>query len=207
MTPRLVDTNTPPRPDTRSLLLEAAIERFAEKGFDATSVAEIAQAAGAYPNQVTHHFGGKEALFVEAASRMMLRAAKKAEQRTRRSETPEDHARGLISYLLGPGSSAIMLFAEAMLMARRREALQAIIGETMEILRVEGEAAMVDTLMRTGWKVRTTPEMITRGFWSAIFGLALEKASLGEDFSYASAEASALMMINLDGHLVGSGRT
>ncbi|BCH35775.1 transcriptional regulator [Mesorhizobium sp. L-8-10] len=187
-------------PSTRHLLREAAIELFMAKGYDGVSVAEIARSADAFPNQVTHHFGSKEALFVEAASRAVLRSAKQAELRTRDSKSNEDHTRKLISYLLGPGSPAVMMFAEAMLMARRKADLQEIIRETVAELHVAGEAAMVDTLMRTGWRVRTTPDIITRGFWSAIFGLALEKAALGERFEYSTAEAVALMMINLKGN-------
>ncbi|MBR9763337.1 MAG: TetR family transcriptional regulator [Rhodobacteraceae bacterium] len=206
MTPKLVhDGDTGPLPPrergTRERLLLSACELFLANGYEGTSVAVIAQRAEAFPNQVTHHFGGKEALFVEATSRMVLRTAKQAELRTRQSPTPEAHARGLISYLLGPGSGVIMLFAEAMLMSRRRDALSRIIRDTIEELRIAGEAAMVDTLMRTGWRLRTTPDMVSRGFWSAILGLALEKAALGAEFDYTSAEAAALMMINLDGHL------
>ena len=40
---------------------------------------EIARDAGAFPNQVTHHFGSKEALFVEAACRETLYVAREAE--------------------------------------------------------------------------------------------------------------------------------
>src|SRR5699024_12624697 len=90
--------------NTRSRLIERAARLFSERGYDKTSVAGIAQAADAFPNQITHHFGSKEALFVEAARYAMLRTAKRAEDRSRDTETPESHARSLISYLLGPGS-------------------------------------------------------------------------------------------------------
>jgi len=181
-------------------LVESAIKLFSQRGFDNVSVAEIAQAVDAFPNQVTHHFGGKEGLFVEAASRGVLRAAKKAEKRTRNSESGEAHARSLVAFLLGPGAPAVMMFAEAMLMARRKSQLQAIVRHTIATLHEAGEAAMVDTFIRTGWKACTTPEFITRAFWSAILGLALEKAAAGDEFEYASAEAVVLMIININGN-------
>ena len=59
--------------NTRSRLIERAARLFSERGYDKTSVAGIAQAADAFPNQITHHFGSKEALFVEAARYAMLR--------------------------------------------------------------------------------------------------------------------------------------
>src|SRR5699024_903019 len=98
--------------NTRSRLIEKAARLFAERGYDKTSVADIAKAADALPNQITHHFGGKEALFVEAARCAMLRTAKRAEDRSRDTETPESHARSPIPYLPGPRSRPAMRVAE-----------------------------------------------------------------------------------------------
>lgn len=51
---------------TRPLILKAARELFAEKGFDGTSLRAVARTAGVDPAMVHHFFAGKEALFVEA---------------------------------------------------------------------------------------------------------------------------------------------
>ena len=182
---------------TRAYILDAAVKLFLKKGYDGVSVSEIATAAEAFPNQVTYHFGGKEPLFVEAASRAMLRAAKHAENITRVSETAEIHTRLLLDDLLGPGSTAVMMFAEAMLLARRKPELRVTIVETMRQLNDAGEAAMVDTLRRGGWETRATPGVITRSFWAAIFGLALEKAALGHHFEEESSEAVAFILTSL----------
>src|SRR5699024_10170349 len=128
--PRLSAERRPEQQNTRARLIENAARLFAQRGYDKTSVADIAKAADAFPNQITHHFGGKEALFVEAARYAMLRTAKRDEDRSRDTETPESHARSLISYLLGPGSGPVMMFAEAMLLARRTPRLQDIVSLT-----------------------------------------------------------------------------
>ena len=47
----------------RDRLIEAAIFCFAEKGFDATGIREIAQRAQANSALVQYHFGGKEGLY------------------------------------------------------------------------------------------------------------------------------------------------
>jgi AcrR family transcriptional regulator len=43
-------------------IVQAAIRLFAERGIDATSLREVAKAAGVSPALVVHHFGGKEGL-------------------------------------------------------------------------------------------------------------------------------------------------
>ena len=48
---------------TRQLLVSIARERFAERGYAATSVEEIIQRAGVARGALYHHFAGKDALF------------------------------------------------------------------------------------------------------------------------------------------------
>jgi len=50
---------------TRMKLLEAAAHLFADKGFQAVSIREIALAAGVNSALVNYHFGSKQALFEE----------------------------------------------------------------------------------------------------------------------------------------------
>ncbi|MYT69787.1 MULTISPECIES: TetR family transcriptional regulator [unclassified Streptomyces] len=56
-------TRTEGGPDTRQLILAAAREEFAERGFEKTSVRGIAKAAGVDPALVHHYFGTKEQVF------------------------------------------------------------------------------------------------------------------------------------------------
>lgn len=48
---------------TRGRLVEAARPLFAEKGFERTSVREIARRAGVNPAALSYYFGGKEGLY------------------------------------------------------------------------------------------------------------------------------------------------
>ena len=53
---------------TRDAILAAARHLFTEHGYDATTVRDIAAAAGADPALVVRYFGGKDALFAQAAA-------------------------------------------------------------------------------------------------------------------------------------------
>jgi AcrR family transcriptional regulator len=53
-------------PDTRETIIEVARRRFADRGYDATSLRSIAAEANVDPALVIHYFGTKEGLFVAA---------------------------------------------------------------------------------------------------------------------------------------------
>jgi AcrR family transcriptional regulator len=58
----------PGRPDTRAEILDAALELFAERGFERATVRDIARRAAVDPAMVHHYFGTKRALLDEAIS-------------------------------------------------------------------------------------------------------------------------------------------
>ena len=58
----------PGNQDTKTSILEAAREVFAEKGYDKASIRAIAAVAGVDPALVHHYFGTKEKLFLDAMS-------------------------------------------------------------------------------------------------------------------------------------------
>jgi AcrR family transcriptional regulator len=69
-------SNSPPRTrmtgkERREQLLEIGRSLFAERGFDATSVEEIAAKAGVSKPVVYEHFGGKEGLYAVVVDREM----------------------------------------------------------------------------------------------------------------------------------------
>lgn len=58
--------------ETRSAILRAGRDLFAEEGFAATSVNKIAEAAGVTKGALFHHFDSKEALFIEVWTQMQI---------------------------------------------------------------------------------------------------------------------------------------
>ncbi|MBI4941769.1 MAG: TetR/AcrR family transcriptional regulator [Actinobacteria bacterium] len=68
---RTHDTATARRSDTRDRLLAVAIEMFGSRGYDSTSLRDIASAVGIKPPAVYNHFESKEQLLGEAVSWMI----------------------------------------------------------------------------------------------------------------------------------------
>ncbi|EPS50302.1 TetR family transcriptional regulator [Clostridium botulinum A1 str. CFSAN002368] len=61
-------------------ILEAAIMKFTENGFDKTSLREIASAAGLTTGAIYHHFKNKDELFYHAVKEAMYFAQKLSEK-------------------------------------------------------------------------------------------------------------------------------
>jgi AcrR family transcriptional regulator len=180
---------------TRRALLDAAGRLFAERGLGGVSAAEIAREAGAFPSQVTYYFGSKEALFVEAACRSVLYAAADVERAGARTRSPRGYVHTLVTTALA--SPALLTFVEAALLVRGRPDLAPWVRDTYARLHTEGERAVVENLVRRGWEIKATAAAEARGFWAAIFGVALERAAVGEAFDEASADATVALVLNL----------
>jgi AcrR family transcriptional regulator len=174
---------------TRSRLLDAAAERFKAQGLAGASVAEIATDAGAFPNQVTYHFGSKEALFVEAACREMLYVAREAEIAAAAVNTDESYTEALIRTVVGAPGMA--LFIEALALVRRRPDLAPQVQKTFERLHAEGDRAYAETAARRGWTA-PAPAITARRFWTLALGIGLRGAS-GEPPETLAAEMLTLL--------------
>ncbi|MBP1053415.1 MULTISPECIES: TetR/AcrR family transcriptional regulator C-terminal domain-containing protein [Rhodococcus] len=181
---------------TRMALFNAATELFLEHG-DSVSIAQICTAAGAHPNQVTYYYGSKEKLFVEVACAAVLRAGKRAEVDAADADTVGDYTKKLVGSLLGSGAPSVELFVEAMMMTGRRGELRDLISETLRTLHSSGETALLRTLIRTGWQLRAGIDVESKAFWSAIFGLVIQKTATGESFGYSLEEAVAVIFATL----------
>ncbi|HEV7709869.1 MAG TPA: TetR/AcrR family transcriptional regulator C-terminal domain-containing protein [Asanoa sp.] len=169
-----MSTAQPPRlrgRRTRALLLNAAVDLFAARGFDGVNVADIAVAAKAHPNQVTYYFGSKDALFVHAAFLMLLRDAARLEPIGRRQRTPAAFRAALSRTALAlPSVPAVV---EAMSITRRRPELRPLAEQNLTVLFRQAEHYLTGILARRGWAIDRPAEVETRTFWSAVLGARL----------------------------------
>ncbi|MGW0036855.1 TetR/AcrR family transcriptional regulator C-terminal domain-containing protein [Gordonia sp. NPDC003376] len=181
---------------TRQALLHAAGEVFTEHG-ETASVAQICARAETFPNQVTYYFGSKEQLFVEVACAAVLRAGRHAEESAASATTVREYTHILIGTLLGPQARNVELFTTAMLLVSRRTDLRQQITETLRTLHERGQDALMHTLVRTGWQLRADIGVESRAFWSAIFGLIVQKAATADEFGYTLEDSVAVVFAAL----------
>ena len=98
---------------TRTALLDAARQLFAERGFAATSVADVVAAAEVTKGALYHHFETKEALFAAVFERVEAELQQRTRRAARSATTPADRLRrGFDAYLdaaLEPAVGRIVL--------------------------------------------------------------------------------------------------
>jgi len=174
----------------RSLLLDAAAALFIARGFADVSVAEIAEAAGAFPSQVTYYFGSKEALFVEAACREILYVARGAEAATASARDLDTYLDRMVAAIMGaPG---LKLFVEALALAQRRPEFSGQMERTFERLDHEGDRALHDYLVRSGGPAHDSA-IPARRFWAIAIGMGARAGALGEPAEMVAAEVRELV--------------
>lgn len=121
-------TEEPRRRDaaaTRQSLLDAATELFAERGYDRTTVRDIATRAGVNQALLFRYFGSKEAVFAEATAGHGLRDAE-----------PGLLVADMLEHLLAPGTSE-----------RRDQVLTAL----LRTLGTDDEAAKIRRRLTAGY--------------------------------------------------------
>jgi AcrR family transcriptional regulator len=174
----------------RSRLLDAASLLFKERGLAGVSIAEIAAAADAFPSQITYYFRAKEALFVEAACRDALYAARAAEERASEQSSPDAYTRALVESVME--SEALGFFIEAMVLSRRRQDLAPLVERTVERLHAEGLRAYGGQMAARGWRSRLDPATSARRFWAIAIGVMLEGQAMGRNVEQRAAEMMRL---------------
>lgn len=147
------------------------MELFAVRGVGDVTVGEIARLAGVYPNQITHHFGSKDALFVDAAFTLLLRDTERLRTAGRRAATPEGLRQVLARSALATPS--IKVVVSALAVARHNPAVQDTLRHGLGLLFSRSERYLERLLVTRGWVIDGGVERGVRTFWSAVFGAVL----------------------------------
>ncbi|MGW4802254.1 TetR/AcrR family transcriptional regulator [Nonomuraea sp. NPDC004297] len=87
----------------RELVVRAATRLFAALGYDGSSIAQVAEAAGVEPEQVTAHFAAKRELYLEVMeqARRLLADSVQLRAEALLTAAPQDRARALHDFVDG----------------------------------------------------------------------------------------------------------
>jgi AcrR family transcriptional regulator len=156
---------------TRYKIIERTARLCVDRHGAELSVAEIAAAAGVFPNQVTYYFGSKDSLLVHAAFLGLLQDAKGSEPVGFRSPDAgafrADIARAVLAM---PSLPSV---ARALAAGISRPALAPVVEKHLELLLRQSERYLRRLTRERGWILPRTPAAEARTFWSAALGAVL----------------------------------
>ncbi|MFI1000499.1 TetR/AcrR family transcriptional regulator [Streptomyces galbus] len=114
MSPRSASVNEELRRRSRERLLQASLELVGERGYEATTLADIADRAGSARGLVSYYFPGKRQLVQSAVHRLMHRTLEEALEREPRTEDGRERMARAIDAVLGLARDRTVLMRQHM---------------------------------------------------------------------------------------------
>ncbi|WP_438318780.1 TetR/AcrR family transcriptional regulator C-terminal domain-containing protein [Streptomyces sp. HUAS TT3] len=156
---------------TRRLLIEVTAQLCGERPGAEPSVAEIAKAAGVFPNQVTYHFGSKDALLVHAAFLGLLHDARRVERIGRQAPNAAAFRRNVARAVLAMPS--LPSAARALAAAISKPELAPVVDRHLQLLFRQSERFVGQLVDSRDWQTRRPLGTEARTFWSTALGAVL----------------------------------
>lgn len=155
------------RHETVDLIFNAAIEVFAESGFDQAKMDDIARAAGVAKGTIYYHFKSKEELFVGLMNEGVQKLIDRARRYLNSHKSPTDQLLALVEnqihFYVQNGKLAKLLLNEAFGTKTRQVQFRRKIGEYLQLI----EEVMIEGNRLGEFQIKHVPESA-----SAIFGAA-----------------------------------
>ncbi|WP_144712015.1 TetR/AcrR family transcriptional regulator C-terminal domain-containing protein [Curtobacterium pusillum] len=164
---------TPRGAATRAKILAATAGLLSSgaSGRRAVTVSEVARAAGVYPNQITHHFGSKDRLVLDAAFALFLRDTTRLQAAGRRATTAEAFRQVLARTALAMPSTPLVV--RALAAAGDDGAQRDRVRLLLAVLFRQSERYLDRVVAEHGWTSPSGVARDARTFWSAVFGATL----------------------------------
>lgn len=137
----------------------------------AVTVGAIARAAGVYPNQITHHFGSKDRLLLDASFALFLRDTTRLQAAGRRAATAEQFRTVLARTALAMPSTVLVVRAIAA--TRDDSAQRERVRMLLAVLFRQSERYLERVATERGWVSVAGVGRDSRTFWSAVLGATL----------------------------------
>ncbi|MFI6345642.1 TetR/AcrR family transcriptional regulator [Streptomyces sp. NPDC050560] len=141
MSPRSASVNEELRRRSRERLLQAAVELVNQQGYDATTLADIADRAGSARGLVSYYFPGKRQLVQSAVHRLMHRSLEAGLERGPRTDDGGERLARAIDAILGLARDrpvlmrthmAGILQAEGFVQCPEQRRLEELLRDTVE---------------------------------------------------------------------------
>ncbi|UYQ60764.1 TetR/AcrR family transcriptional regulator [Streptomyces peucetius] len=141
MSPRSASVNEELRRRSRERLLQATVELVDERGYEATTLGDIADRAGSARGLVSYYFPGKRQLLQSAVHRLMHRTLEAALLREPRTDDGRELMARAIDAILGLAADhprlmrthmAGILQADGFVQCPEQQRLAALLRETLE---------------------------------------------------------------------------
>ncbi|MBE2233911.1 MAG: TetR/AcrR family transcriptional regulator [Anaerolinea sp.] len=164
--------------ETRERLMQAALASFAERGYDATGVAEICQRAGVSKGAFYYHFASKQALFL-ALLDQWLAALEREMTRLAAPSAPAAQSLqakvGLLQQVFRDASGRLLMYLEVWRQAARDETIwQATVAPFQRYHALL--AGMIEQGIVEGSLRSCDPQEAARALVSMAVGMVLQSA-------------------------------
>ncbi len=162
---------------TRAELIQAASRVFARRGFQASTVEEIAEEAGYSHGAVYSNFAGKEELFLAVFEQYMTQRIEEVASATKVEGTFAQRARAAADQWMQRFSEdrpTFLLHLEFMIHAARNPHLSEQLGQRMAALRLEIERRLTDREAETRIALPLPPADLALIVRALGIGLAVE---------------------------------
>ncbi|CAL9507866.1 hypothetical protein SUDANB120_03578 [Streptomyces sp. enrichment culture] len=156
---------------TRRRLIEATARLCEERPGGEVSVAEIAKAAGVFPNQVTYHFGSKDSLLVHAAFLGLLHDARRIERIGTQAPDAAAFRRNVARAVLAMPS--LPSVARALAAGIAKPELAPVVDQHLRLLFRQSERFVGRLADSRGWRADRPLGVEVRTFWSTALGAVL----------------------------------
>ncbi|WP_436738334.1 TetR/AcrR family transcriptional regulator C-terminal domain-containing protein [Streptomyces sp. BBFR102] len=156
---------------TRYRLIEVTARLCKERSGAEVSVAEIAKAAGVFPNQVTYYFGSKDSLLVRAAFLGLLHDTRRVERVGRQAPDAAAFRRNVSRAVLSLPS--LPPVSRALATGIAKPELAPVIDQHLQLLFRQSERFVRQLLDERGWSVGRPLDVEARTFWSTALGAVL----------------------------------
>jgi AcrR family transcriptional regulator len=126
------------RHETIDLIFDAAVDVFAESGFDRAKVDDIAMRAGIAKGTIYYHFKSKEELFFALMNEGMDKMLDEIRFELERAESPREQLRRLLAaqvrFLISHGTFTKLLLTEVWGSKERQQAFRSRIRQYIDLI-------------------------------------------------------------------------